>query len=79
MMVCHAFAPPWNLITMSDSLARRSVILTFTVQESKIIKAADLKKYVAGDITDEKQLTLVTCTYEYGRKGWRRVVICKMN
>ena len=53
--------------------------MTFTVQESKIIKAADLKKYVTGDITDEKQLTLVTCTYEYGRKGWRRVVICKMN
>ena len=52
--------------------------MTFVVEESKIIKASDLKKYVAGDITDKKQLTLVTCTYEYGRKGWRRVVICKL-
>ncbi len=52
--------------------------MTFTVEESKIIKASDLKKYVTGDITDKKQLTLVTCTYEYGKKGWRRVVICKL-
>ena len=52
--------------------------MTFAVEESKIIKASDLKKYVAGNITKEKQLTLVTCTYEYGNKGWRRVVICKL-
>ena len=52
--------------------------MTFVVEESKIINANDLSKYVAGNITDERQLTLVTCTYEYGRKGWRRVVICKL-
>lgn len=52
--------------------------MTFVVEESKIINANDLTKYVLGDITDERQLTLVTCTYEYGRKGWRRVVICKL-
>ena len=34
--------------------------------------------YALGNITDERQLTLVTCTYEYGRYGWRRIVICKM-
>lgn len=50
----------------------------FYVEESKIVKAADLMKYTTGDITDKRQLTLVTCTYEYGRKGWRRVVICRM-
>ena len=52
--------------------------MTFVVEESKIINANDLTKYVLGDITDERQLTLVTCTYEYGRIGWRRVVICKL-
>ena len=52
--------------------------MTFVVEESKIINANDLSKYVAGNITDERQLTLITCTYEYGRKGWRRVVICKL-
>ena len=52
--------------------------MTFVVEDSKIINANDLSKYVAGDITDERQLTLITCTYEYGRKGWRRVVICKL-
>ena len=50
----------------------------FYVEESKIIKAADLIKYIVGDITDKRQLTLVTCTYEKGNKGWRRVVICRM-
>ena len=52
--------------------------MTFVVQESKIVKASDMTKYAPGNITDSKQLTLVTCTYEYGRKGWRRVVICKL-
>ena len=52
--------------------------MTFVVEESKIINANDLGKYVTGNITEDKQLTLVTCTYEYGRKGWRRVVICKL-
>lgn len=51
---------------------------TFIVQESKIVSADDLMKYAAGNITSDRQLTLVTCTYEYGNKGWRRVVICKM-
>lgn len=50
----------------------------FYVEESKIISADVLLDYVRGDITEDRQLTLVTCTYEYGSKGWRRVVICKM-
>ena len=52
--------------------------MTFVVEEAKIINANDLGKYVTGNITEDKQLTLVTCTYENGRKGWRRVVICKL-
>ncbi|MCQ2474153.1 MAG: class D sortase [Saccharofermentans sp.] len=49
----------------------------FEVKESKIIKATDLYKYVKSDVSKSSQLTLVTCTYEYGNKGWRRIVICK--
>jgi len=52
--------------------------LYFYVVESEIISADDLINYVTGDITDQRQLTLVTCTYEYGMEGWRRVVICRM-
>ena len=52
--------------------------LTFYVVESKIISADDLIDYAVGNITTSRQLTLVTCTYEYGRYGWRRVVICQM-
>lgn len=52
--------------------------MTFYVTDSLIISADDLMSYAEGDITDSKQLTLVTCTYEYGRTGWRRVVICKL-
>lgn len=52
--------------------------LYFYVVDSEIISADELIDYVTGDITDEKQLTLVTCTYEYGMEGWRRVVICRM-
>lgn len=55
------------------------VVLTFYVTESKIISADDLLSYAAGNITTDRQLTLVTCTYEYGRYGWRRVVICKLS
>ncbi len=55
------------------------VVLTFYVTESKIISADDLLNYAAGNITTDRQLTLVTCTYEYGRYGWRRVVICKLS
>lgn len=51
--------------------------ITFVVEESKIISADDLNKYIGADVSSDPQLTLVTCTYEYGRKGWRRVVICK--
>ena len=51
---------------------------TFYVEESKIISADELLNYALGDITDSRQLTLVTCTYEYGRYGWRRVVICRL-
>lgn len=52
---------------------------TFYVEDSKIVSADDILDYALGDITDERQLTLITCTYEYGRYGWRRVVICKMD
>ena len=55
------------------------VVLTFYVTESKIISADDLLSYAVGNITTDRQLTLVTCTYEYGRYGWRRVVICKLS
>ena len=55
------------------------IVLTFYVTESKIISADDLLDYAAGNITTDRQLTLVTCTYEYGRYGWRRVVICKLS
>ena len=47
--------------------------------ESKIISADDLLDYALGNITDSRQLTLVTCTYEYGPKGWRRIVICELS
>jgi len=50
----------------------------FYVEESKIVSSDDLLDYALGNITDERQLTLVTCTYEYGRYGWRRIIICKM-
>ena len=55
------------------------IVLTFYVTESKIISADDLLDYASGNITTDRQLTLVTCTYEYGRYGWRRVVICKLS
>ena len=55
------------------------MVLTFYVTESKIISADDLLSYAVGNITTDRQLTLVTCTYEYGRYGWRRVVICKLS
>lgn len=51
--------------------------ITFVVEESKIISADDLNKYIGADVSSDSQLTLVTCTYEYGKKGWRRIVICK--
>ena len=50
---------------------------TFVIEESKIISADDLYKYIGADASSDSQLTLVTCTYEYGKKGWRRIVICK--
>ena len=50
----------------------------FYVEESKIMSADELVDIAVGNITTDRQLTLVTCTYEYGRHGWRRVVICKM-
>lgn len=51
----------------------------FYAKESKIISADDLLDYALGNITDSRQLTLVTCTYEYGPKGWRRIVICELS
>ena len=49
----------------------------FYVTDSLIVDADDLLDYAVGEITRTRQLTLVTCTYEYGMKGWRRVVICR--
>lgn len=51
--------------------------LYFYVVSSDIVSADELIDYALGDITDKVQLTLVTCTYEYGMEGWRRVVICR--
>lgn len=51
----------------------------FYAKESKIISASDILDYALGNITDSRQLTLVTCTYEYGAKGWRRIVICELS
>ena len=50
----------------------------FYVVSSEIISADDLIHYALGNITKARQLTLVTCTYEYGAEGWRRVVICRL-
>lgn len=51
--------------------------LYYYVVSSDIVSADELIDYALGDITDETQLTLITCTYEYGMEGWRRVVVCK--
>ncbi len=50
----------------------------FYVVASEIVDADDLIDYAIGSNTNKRQLTLVTCTYEYGAEGWRRVVICRM-
>ena len=50
----------------------------FYVVAEEIISADDLIHYALGGITNARQLTLVTCTYEYGAEGWRRVVICRL-
>lgn len=52
--------------------------MVFYVTQSLIISADEIMDYALGNITDARQLTLITCTYEYGRTGWRRVVICQM-
>ena len=52
--------------------------MVFYVTDSLIISADEILNYALGDITGARQLTLITCTYEYGRTGWRRVVICQM-
>ena len=52
--------------------------MVFYVTDSLIISADEIMNYALGNITDARQLTLITCTYEYGRTGWRRVVICQM-
>jgi len=52
---------------------------TFHVVSSEIISADDLLDYALANASTSRQLTLVTCTYEYGRYGWRRVVICELD
>ena len=52
---------------------------TFHVVSSDIISADDLLDYALDTASDSRTLTLVTCTYEYGRYGWRRVVICELD
>lgn len=49
----------------------------YYVVSSEIVSADDLLDYALGDVTDTRRLTLITCTYEYGMTGWRRVVICE--
>ena len=49
----------------------------YYVVSSDIVSADDILDYALGDVTDSKRLTLITCTYEYGMTGWRRVVICE--
>ena len=52
---------------------------TFHVVSTDIISADDLLDYALANASTSRQLTLVTCTYEYGRYGWRRVVICELD
>lgn len=54
-------------------------VYVFHVVSSDIISADDLLDYALGNASDSRTLTLVTCTYEYGRYGWRRVVICELD
>ena len=49
----------------------------YYVVSSDIVSADDILNYALGDVTDSQRLTLITCTYEYGMTGWRRVVICE--
>jgi len=49
----------------------------YYVVSSEIVSADDILSYALGDVTDSRRLTLITCTYEYGMTGWRRVVICE--
>ena len=50
----------------------------YYVVSSDIVSADDILDYALGNITDSNRLTLITCTYEYGMTGWRRVVVCEM-
>lgn len=49
--------------------------LIYTVDQIKIIEASELLDYVNGDITDTKQLTLITCTYDDTGRKLRLLVI----
>ena len=49
----------------------------YYVVSSDIVSADDILDYALGSASDSKRLTLITCTYEYGMTGWRRVVICE--
>lgn len=50
----------------------------YYVVSSDIVSADDILDYALGNVTDSSTLTLITCTYEYGMTGWRRVVVCEM-
>ena len=50
----------------------------YYVVSSEIVSADDILDYALGNTTDSYRLTLITCTYEYGNTGWRRVVVCEM-
>ena len=52
--------------------------LVFYVVDTVVISADDILDYTLGDITDERQLTLITCTYIDGESGFRRIVICRL-
>lgn len=50
----------------------------YYVVSSDIVSADDILNYALGNATGSSTLTLITCTYEYGMTGWRRVVVCEL-
>ena len=51
--------------------------VSYHVVSSEIVSADDILDYALTGSSDSIRLTLITCTYEYGMTGWRRVVICE--
>lgn len=49
--------------------------IVYNVDEIKIVEASELLDYAVGGITDTKQITLVTCTYDDSGRKLRLLVI----